>query len=462
VPDRPAPERRRSDAASAWELDDAVAIIPSGLPVPIAGTDQFHEFHAHGEHYYLSGLYEPTGVLTFDPGDGWTLFAYQPGAVEQVWTGPGIDLDQAREGSALDDVRPLTELSGWLESRRGRRVALLGNPDITQTPGRYGLSSWSSLELDVDEQLSRRLSGQLDVIRRSKDAPELLHMRQAAFASHEGHMVGLNVARAGMTEQELQVEIEAEFFRAGAERTAYGSIVGGGPNSATLHFAPTRRAFQDGDLILVDAGAEVAGYASDITRTYPVAAKFTGVQRDLYDLVLDVQTAAIIAAGPGVEYKQLHMEASERMASGLAYLGILRGEGASLVEQDAQALFFPHGLGHMLGLATHDVGGCLAGRVPSDRPTLQYLRADLPLQPGYVVTIEPGVYFIRALLEDPAARAKHRDTVNWERVDQLMDFGGIRIEDDVLITETGSEVLSAATPKFISEIESIRREALSR
>ena len=148
-------------------------------------------------------------------------------------------------------------------------------------------------------------------------------------------------------------------------------------------------------------------------------------------------------------------------ASGLADLGILRGDPVSLVEQDAQALFFPHGLGHMLGLATHDVGGCLVGRETGNTLTLRYLRADLPLQPGYVVTIEPGIYFIRALLEDREARAKHNQTVNWERVDDLIDFGGIRIEDDILITESGAEVLSAATPKSISEIEAIRQEALS-
>ena len=452
---------RRSNAESAWELDDAIVVIPSGAPVPIAGTDQSHDFHAHGEHYYLSGVAEPSAVLTLDGDNGWTLFSYQPPAAEQVWTGPGLSFDKIRTNSGLDSVRPLVELASWLEVHRGRKVALLGNHDIQASPGGYGLSSWSALELDVNGDLGRRCSEELDALRRAKDIPEQHHMRDAALASHEGHLVGMRLARPGMTERALQVEIEAEFFRAGGDRTAYGSIVGGGPNSATLHFAPKQRAFRDGDLILVDAGAEVAGYASDVTRTYPVGPAFTGIQRDLYELVLDVQTAAIRDARPGKEYKELHLEASGRIAAGLVDLGILRGQADELVERDVQALFFPHGLGHMLGLATHDVGGCLVGRDTGSRPTLQYLRADLPLQPGYVVTVEPGIYFIRTLLEDPVAREKHGDAVNWDRVDELIDFGGIRIEDDVLITETGAEVLSAATPKSMAEIEKIRQEALS-
>ena len=160
---------------------------------------------------------------------------------------------------------------------------------------------------------------------------------------------------------------------------------------------PHNRAMTPGDLVLMDAGAEFDGYASDVTRTFPIDRQFSGVQRDLYQLVLGVQQAAIANAKPGIEYKDLHLAACAQMASGLADLGLLKGAADELVERDAHALFFPHGLGHMLGLSTHDAGGCLAGRTPSDRFGLKWLRADLPLEPGYVVTIEPGVYFIKAL-----------------------------------------------------------------
>ncbi|MGH2632636.1 MAG: M24 family metallopeptidase, partial [Tepidiformaceae bacterium] len=228
-----------------------------------------------------------------------------------------------------------------------------------------------------------------------------------------------------------------------------------------LHVAPGQRQLAAGDLVLVDAAAEYRGYASDITRTFPVSPHFTGTQRDLYQLVLDVQLTAIANVRPGVEYKALHLAASRQIASGLAELGILRGDADDLVERDAHALFFPHGLGHMLGLATHDAGGCLAGRTPSDRFGLKWLRADLPLAEGYVVTIEPGIYFIPAVIEDPERRHAYADAVDWDRVDALASFGGIRIEDDVLVTATGAEVLSAAIPKSIAEIEAIRQEALS-
>ncbi|GAB4328336.1 MAG: aminopeptidase P family protein [Dehalococcoidia bacterium] len=451
---------RRERIARAWDLRDVPVIIPAGLPIPIAGTDLFHDFHAHNEYQYLAGVAEPGGVLVFDPSEGWSLFLRRPSKEERVWVGDGVPIDQLVAESGIERAMPVDGLAAWLERRRSATIALLGNHDIEHRAGEYGLPGWAQFELAVDVALSGRLSEQVSESRRAKDPWELKLMRAAAEASHRGHMAGLRLARPGMTERQLQIEIEAEFFRAGGDRTAYGSIVAGGEHAAVLHFAPSARPFAEGELILVDAGAEVRGYASDVTRTYPAGDRFEGVQRDLYQLVLRVQQDAIARALPGQEYKELHLDASRQIAAGLVDLGILRGDPADLVDRDAQALFFPHGLGHMLGLATHDAGGCLAGRERSARPTLAYLRADLPLQPGYVVTVEPGVYFIRALLEDPANREQFRHDVDWDRVDAMIDFGGIRIEDDVLVTADGPEILSAATPKAIDDIEAIRRESL--
>lgn len=452
---------RRAAVARAWGDLRAHVLIPAGLPIPIAGTDQFHDFHAHNEHYYLSGAAIPGSTLAFDPGEGWTLFAPEASQEDRVWVGDSEDREAIRARTGLDRVLASERLADWLEQRRGEPLALIGNPDILDRPAEYGAPNWATLELAVDNELSGRLSQAVAEARRAKDPSELVLMRSAAAATVRGHLAGLRTARPGMTERELQVEIEVEFFRAGAERTAYGSIVGSGPNGAVLHFAPTHRALGRGEIVLVDAGAEVQGYASDVTRTFPVDAQFTGIQRDLYQLVLDVQERAIRDARPGKEYSELHLEASERIAAGLVDVGLLRGQPADLVEQDAHALFFPHGLGHMLGLATHDAGGCLAGRQPSDRFGLKYLRADLPLQPGYVVTIEPGIYFIPALLQDPARREQYREAVDWGRVDQMLDFGGIRIEDDILITTGEPEVLSGALPRSVAAIEELRKEALS-
>jgi len=432
------------------------------ITAPIAGTDQFHAFHAHPEHQYLAGASHPGATLAFDPGEGWTLFAETASEDDRVWSGESEALGSLAIRTGLHRILPGAQLAGWLERRRGEPVAILGNTDITLNPARYGVENWASLELDRDDALAARLSEAVSEARRAKDPAELAFMRGAAAASRAGHLAGIRFVRPGMTERQLQVEIEVEFFRAGSLRTAYGSIVGGGPNAAVLHFAPTSRTLSAGEMVLVDAGAEVEGYASDVTRTYPVGGRFEGVQRDLYGLVLEVQAAAIAAVRPGAEYRDLHMAVSRRIADGLVQLGILRGDPDSLVERDAHALFFPHGLGHMLGLATHDAGGCLAGRERSDRFGLKYLRADLPLAPGHVVTIEPGIYFIRALLQDSKRRRSFADAVDWECVDRLLDFGGIRIEDDVLVTASSPEVLTAAIPKSITAIESLRQEGLDQ
>lgn len=452
---------RRAAIERAWGQLTAPVVIPSGLPIPIEGTDQYHDFHAHNEHYYLAGVREPGAVLTFDPREGWGLFAALPGEDERIWVGEGRSLEEFAHASGLQQVRPLAALGEWLERRRGEPLALLGSTDILHRPAGYGLPSLRSLELEVDGQLSGLLGQAVAEQRRAKQPGELDLMREAARASVQGHLLALRTARAGLSERALQVELEAEFFRNGCERTAYGSIVATGPDGAVLHFAPTARPLRDGDLVLIDAAGEHEGYAADITRSFPAGGRFEGIQRDLYTLVLETQTAAIAAARPGREWKDLHLEASARIAAGLADLGILRGSAAALVEQDAHALFFPHGLGHLLGLATHDAGGCLAGRSPSDRFGLKWLRADLPLQPGYVITVEPGIYFIRAILQDPERRERYRDAVNWERVDELLDFGGIRIEDDIVVTGGEPEVLSGALPKSVAAIEELRREAVS-
>ena len=317
---------RRERAAARWNLDRGVVLVPAGLMLPIAGTDQVHEYHAHPEHRYLAGVGQAGGVLAFDAGEGWTLFVPQPEAAERVWTGDGPSLAGVAEVAGLERVRPASELGGWLERRRGEPLAVIGNSDITLRAAEYGVESWASLEFATDEEEGERLRTVVAELRRAKDAGELTLMREAAAATHQGHMAGLRKARAGMSERALQIEIEVEFFRAGAERTAYGSIVGSGPNAATLHFTPTAREFGEGELILVDAGAEVGGYASDVTRTYPVGVRFEGVQRDLYTLVLGVQERAIAGARPGVEYKNLHLAASVEIAQGLVDLGLLRGD----------------------------------------------------------------------------------------------------------------------------------------
>ena len=452
--------RRRVEAGWSSASFEGPVLIPASLPIPIDGTDQFHEFHAHPEFQYLTGVAEPGAALAWEPDAGWTLFAPSLSVEDLVWMSAPPSPEELASRTGVGEALDRSELAGWLESRRGQGLALLGSRDIELRATEYGVEPWSTLEAVVDEDATDRLGRALAELRRAKDAVELDRMTRAVDAAVEGHLAAQRLARHGLTERALQIEMEAEFFRQGGARTAYGSIVGSGPNSAILHGTPGERVMSDGELVLIDAGAEIEGYASDVTRTFPVSAEFTGMQRDLYNVVLAAQQEAIAGAGPGVEYKSLHLQASATIAQGLVDAGVLRGSVDDLVAADAHALFFSHGLGHMLGLSTHDCGGYLEGRVPEDRFGLAYLRADLPLAPGYVVTIEPGVYFVPALLNDPARRERYAEFVDWGIVDGMLDFGGIRIEDDVLITADGCDVMSEALPSAASEIEAIRREAL--
>jgi len=414
-------KERRARAAKAWGLTREIVLVGSGEPVFLPGhQDQTYPFRAHAEYFWLTDREKPGCVLAYDPKDGWTDFVPAVTEAQRVWEGAG-----GGEGVPADG------LAKWLKKRGRRPVAVLGSRV-------KGVKS--------DAGLARRLREGLLDARRPKDLEELRRMREAARATAAGFAKIVPMIRPGVTERAIEIEMEAEFFRNGAERTAYDTIVGSGPNSGVLHFMPTERAARDGDLVLIDAGAEVEGYASDVTRTYAASGKFTPEQRDIHAIVDEARRNAIGKCRPGMEWQHIHLGACLDIARGLSAIGLLRGNAESLLEQDAQALFFPHGVGHMVGLGVRDAGGKLPGRKQSKRPGIRYLRMDLPLKPGFVVTVEPGIYFIPALLRNAEKRKQHRDTVVWDRVDRMLDFGGIRIEDNVLVTDGAPESLTSAIP----------------
>lgn len=443
----------RAAVERAFNLDDGGVLIPSGLRVPVPGTDASHEFRVHADHYYLSGLTEPGQVLAFDPDEGWTVFARVPGVEDRVWEGnpPGLDEIAARSG--IGRVFPREALSAWVEAYRESGVFILGNRDLVARPAEYGVGDWAKLWVPSGREMEGELEAAVWDARRRKSRWEIEIMRRSADACAAGHAAAMRIAKPGMTERELGVEIDATFRRAGALRPAYDTIVAAGTNGAVLHHHTGDRALGKGDLVVVDAGAELGGYMSDVTRTFPAGGRFTPMQREIYDLVLAVQEKAVTRVRPGMEYRELHLAVCHAIAAGLRNLGVLRGDPDSLVERDVHALFFPHGLGHMIGLSTHDVGGYQKGRERSDRFGLKWLRTDLPLEPGHVVTIEPGIYFIPALLKDPERRHRFADCVVWEEVDRRMGLGGVRIEDDVVVTGGDPEVLTAAIPKRAADVE---------
>jgi Xaa-Pro aminopeptidase len=415
-------ERRRR-VAQAWQLSDEIVLIGAGDPILKPGRgDQVYSFLPHPEYYYLTDRCRPGSVLAFDPRGGWHEFEPEVSEAEIVWEGR----DPRTQG------RPVAELAGWLANRTGRPVASLG---------------CAVADVNSDTDLAAGLHETLTYTRRPKDAIELARIRKAAAATAAGFERLPEIIEPGRTERQVQIDLEAEFFRAGAEAPAYDTIVGTGTNAAVLHFSPSHREIQKHDLVLIDAGAQVEGYAADVTRTFPANGQRSGFGAELYDVVLAAQKRAVDRCLPGVEFRDVHLAAARDLAAGLVELQILRGRPEDLVEQDVVALFFPHGIGHMVGLGVRDASGYLAGRKRSTRPGLSALRCDFPLEPGYVMTIEPGLYFIPALLNDAGRRARYADAVSWARVDQHMGLGGIRIEDNLLITSDAPENLTSAIPK---------------
>jgi Xaa-Pro aminopeptidase len=417
-------DRRRRAAADRWQLDEQLVLIGAGEKIPVPGrADLTYPFRAHSEYFYLTDRERPDGVLAFDAHDGWVDFVVPVTRDERLWEGASAE---EQEGV------PVAELAGWIAQRKDRPVACLG----AAVPG-----------VPSAAELEGELRSGLNHVRRQKDSVELARMRAAERATQAGFAAIAPLIEPGRTEREVQIELEAAFFRNGADFLAFETIVGGGPNSAVLHFAPTQRPFLDGDLVLIDAGGEHRGYASDITRTYPASGRFTPEQQELYAIVEAASGRAIDSCTAGNEWRNVHRAAALVIAEGLVAAGLLRGEPESLVERGAQSLFFPHGIGHMVGLGVRDAGEVLPGReAPEDE--FPRLRVDLPLLPGHVVTVEPGIYFVPALLHDADFRERHRDAVDWERAERMLGFGGIRIENNVLITEDGHEVFTEDVPLF--------------
>jgi Xaa-Pro aminopeptidase len=413
-------EARRARVAQAWALRDEVVLIGAGDRILIPGTgDQTYPFLSHPEYFYLTDRECPGAALAFDPQDGWTDFVPDVSERERIW-----EAARQVEGTSIG------LLGAWLAARRGRPVVALG----CELPG-----------LRSDAERTASLREKLSYVRRPKDEVELGRIRAAAAATAAGYARMPEVIRPGVTERAIAIEIECAFRRAGGDRTAYDTIVGSGPNSAVLHFAPSDREVAAGDLVLIDAAAGAGRYVCDVTRTFPATGAFTPEQGDIYELVRSVERRAIERCRAGAELADIHTEALRETGHGLAALGLVRGTPDDLIERGVTELFFPHGISHMVGLGVRDARGSYPGRTPSEKPGRKLQRTDLPLEPGHVLTIEPGIYFIPALLQNQERRAKLGDAVVWARVDPWCAQGGIRIEDTVHVTSGAPEVITSGS-----------------
>ncbi|MGD1857884.1 MAG: aminopeptidase P family protein [Leptolyngbyaceae cyanobacterium] len=414
-----------------------------------------YPFRPSSHFLYFAGLPLENAVIHLADGH-LTLFMDEATPAQALWHGPSPTRTQIASQIGAGKALPLEDLKHFTSGSATLKV----QDSITAAQQEEILNRTVPVAPQSQEQ-DRALLEAIVQLRMCHDDGALAEMRRAAEVSIKAHKAGMAATAAdkGLTEAHIRAAMEQTIMAEGMT-CAYNSIVT--VYGEVLHNNHYHHTLGDQDLILADVGAETeTGWASDITRTWPVSGRFSSTQRDLYDVVLAAHDACITAAKPGVEYRELHLLACRTLAAGLVNLGILLGNPDDLVEQDAHALFFPHGVGHLLGLDVHDMEdlGDLAGYEPgrsrSDRFGLGFLRLDRPLQEKMVVTIEPGFYQVPGILEDKGNRDRYATMVNWDRLAQFADVRGIRIEDDVLITDSGSEVLTANLPTAANAVEQL-------
>jgi len=435
------------------QLVEHPVILWSGSPLRRNFSANKFPFRASSHFLYFAGLPLTNAVIRLEGGI-LELYLDNPPASATLWHGETPDRAEIGAIIGAEAIYPLAELSA--KTKDAATVAVQDSVTYQQQCkllARRVLLSHQAAGIDL------KLAQAIVKLRSHHDELALQELRHAAAISMEAHKAGMQATLHARSEADIRAAMEGVII-AHNMTCAYNSIVT--VRGEVLHNETYQNQLQPGDLLLADVGAETPnGWAADITRTWAVSGKFSNTQQDIYEIVLKAHDDCIAKIKPGVEYQDIHLLAGEIIAQGLVDLGILKGNVEDLVAMDAHALFFPHGVGHLLGLDVHDmedlgdVAGYEAGRARSDRFGLGYLRLNRPLQPGMLVTIEPGFYQVPAILNHPDFRRKYQDVVNWDRLAQFADVKGIRIEDDVLVTDSGSEILTAALPTKVKDIEAL-------
>ncbi|MCC8465947.1 Xaa-Pro aminopeptidase [Photorhabdus bodei] len=427
----------RRQALLAKMAPASAAIIFSAPPAP-RNSDNEYPYRQHSDFLYLTGFNEPEAVLILIKSDDThnhsVLFNRASDLAAEIWFGRRLGQEAAPEKLGIDRALPFDDIKEEL-------YLLLNGLDVVyHAQGEFAYADEIVFHaLDILRKGGRRnLSAPLSIIdwrpwvhemRLFKSKAEIEAMRRAGRISAQAHMRAMKICRPGMFEYQLEAEIHHEFTHQGARHPAYNTIVGSGENSCILHYTENESRMKEGDLVLVDAGCEYLGYAGDITRTFPVNGKFTRAQREIYNIVLKTLNVSLELYKPGTSINKVTEHVVRIMVEELVKLGIMHGEIEHLIETKAYRQFFMHGLGHWLGLDVHDVGDYGVER-------------DRILQPGMVLTVEPGIY----IALDADVPLEYRGI-------------GIRIEDDILITETGNENLTASVVKEADEIEALMAKA---
>ncbi|MBD8827334.1 Xaa-Pro aminopeptidase [Pseudomonas sp. CFBP 13602] len=429
---------RRRKALMAQMVPNSIAILPAAA-VAIRNRDVEHVYRQDSDFQYLSGFAEPEAVIALIPGrehGEYVLFCRERNPERELWDGLRAGQEGAIRDFGADDAFPISDiddiLPGLIEGRDRVYSSIGSHPEFDRHLMDWINSIRSKARLGAQPPNEfEALDHLLHDMRLYKSAAEVKVMRRAADISARAHVRAMQACRAGLHEYSLEAELDYEFRKGGAKMPAYGSIVAAGRNACILHYQQNDAVLRDGDLVLIDAGCEIDCYASDITRTFPVSGRFSPEQKAIYELVLEAQHAAFAAIGPDKHWNQAHEATVQVITRGLVRLGLLKGEVDELIARDAHRAFYMHRAGHWLGLDVHDVGEYKVGgewRV---------------LEPGMTLTVEPGIY----IAPDNLSVAK-----KWRGI-------GVRIEDDVVVTKKGCEILTEAVPKSVAEIEALMAAA---
>jgi Xaa-Pro aminopeptidase len=411
----------------------SVAIIPSAREATRSNDTQYR-FRQDSDFYYLTGFEEPDSIAVIAPGREYkyTLFVRPRDPEQEIWVGRRAGVDGAKSEFGADESFPVAEFDEKLQ-------------DILD--GAEKLYYRLGVHLDLDSKIVQRIA-QMRALNRKpihpprtiidpativhemrvlKSPEEIDLMQKAADIAAEAHVEAMKTVRPGMKEYEVEAQIEQVFRRRGAAGPSYTSIIGAGENATVLHYINNDGELRDGDLLLIDAGAEYKGYASDITRTFPINGRYSEAQREIYDLVLETQMSCVEMVRPGITHDELKAHSVEMLTEGMVRLGLLKGKPADLIKEEKYKQFYMHGLGHLLGIDVHDVG------------IYYYDKQSRALEPGVVMTVEPGIYVAPDTRDIP---------------EKYLGIG-VRIEDDVLCTSNGPRVLTTKVPKQAEEIEAL-------
>lgn len=431
---------RRRKALMAQMVPNSIAVLPAAQ-VRTRNRDTEYPYRQDSDFQYLTGFPEPEAVAVLIPGRAhgeFVLFCRERDSERELWDGYRAGQEGALASYGADDAFPISDiddiLPGLIEGRERVYYAMGANPEFDRRLTGWINSIRSKARLGAQPPNEfEALDHLLHDLRLYKSAAELKVMREAAKISARAHVRAMQICRPGLHEYQLEAELIHEFMRSGSRAPAYSSIVAAGRNACILHYTENTSQIRDGDLVLIDAGCELDCYASDITRTFPASGRFSAEQRAIYQLVLDAQRAAFAVIAPGRHWNEAHEASVRVITAGLVELGLLQGEVDELVAAEAYRPFYMHRVGHWLGMDVHDVGEYRVGgewRV---------------LEPGMLMTVEPGIY----IAHDNSDVAR-----KWRGI-------GVRIEDDVLVTRKGCEILTGDVPREIDEIEALMAAARS-